>query len=242
MWFIESILSDNSGSPHAIVKSLLLHCRGVGQLVCATVRANTQQFPTHAHRCFQIGGSRTRFATSWTRTPNRPGDNGSAGSRHGIGRETAGRNPRSWLKGCWQTSTAYWLETKRFELHCSVVGTDGAGGERDHAHEAGGSVVHDVGLFFSHLDMDSIGWVEKHIVYREIGCRGWSFADPSHHRHDNCVSAHSDKQADFFCAPRNDDRDFQRATWKVCGHFGKTAVVSDSFRAAEDRAREPHVG
>ena len=37
----------------------------------------------------------------------------------------------------------------------------------------------------------SIGWVEKHVVYRDIGCRGWLFADPTHRRHDNHVSAHS---------------------------------------------------
>ena len=28
-------------------------------------------------------------------------------------------------------------------------------------------------FFFSHLDMGSIGWVEKHFVYRDIGCRRW---------------------------------------------------------------------
>ena len=43
----------------------------------------------------------------------------------------------------------------------------------------------------SHMDMGSIGWVEKHFVYRDIGCPGWWFADPTHRRHDNNVSAHS---------------------------------------------------
>ena len=38
---------------------------------------------------------RSRFAGSWTRTPNRLGDYGSAGSRHGNGRGTTSRSPRS---------------------------------------------------------------------------------------------------------------------------------------------------
>ena len=122
------------------------------------------------------------------------------------------------------------------------------------------------------LDIGSIGWVEKHFVYRDIGCRGWWFTDPTHRRHDNCVSAHSHKLAGlaFVLHEMTIVTSIGNAPWKRCGHFGKMAdaareyfdnfdskdalflalypritfvlVVADSFGTEEDVAFEPHLG
>ena len=72
--------------------------------------------------------------------------------------------------------------------------------------------------FFSHLDTGSTDWVEKHFVYQDMGCRGLWFADTTHRRHDNYVSAHSHKLADFPSVLHETTivTSTGDAPWKVC--------------------------
>ena len=68
-------------------------------------------------------------------------------------------------------------------------------------------------------------------MYQDIGCRGWWFADPTHRRHDNYVSAHSHKLADlpFVLQEMTIVTTIGNAPWKGCCHFGKMADAAREY-------------